>query len=160
SLFLQDDWRVTHRLTLDMGVRWEAFAAFVGGNTEGTFVPNVQSKRFPNAPLGLLTAGDPGVPDGIVPTKWFKFVPRLGFAYDVSGHGTTSVRGGFGVFYAPRGASQFDNTEQQPFVLDNTINGTPNLVTPYSVSPFNGVDPFPYNSNLQNPTFFSGATLS
>lgn len=166
ALFFQDDWKLTHRLTLDLGVRWEAFAAFTGGNTEGTFSPNVQSTRFPTAPLGLLTAGDKGVPDGIVPTKWLNFVPRVGFAYDVLGNGNTSVRGGFGIFYATRGASQFDNTEEQPFSLDNTINGTPNLVTPYSVAPFNGVDPFPYNTApyynqpLLNPTFFSGATLS
>ncbi len=160
ALFVQDDWRVTHRLTLDLGIRWEAFAAFTGGNTFGTFIPNVQSKRFPTAPLGLLTAGDPGVPDGIVPTQWFKFAPRVGFAYDIFGDGSTALRGGFGIFYATRGASQFDNTEQQPFVLDNTVNGTPNLVTPYTIPPYNGVDPFPYNSNLNNPVFYSGATIS
>ncbi len=160
ALFFQDDWRMTHKLTVDLGIRWEAYAAFVGGNTEGTFMPNVQSKRFPTAPLGLLTAGDPGVPDGIVPTKWDYFAPRLGFAYDAFGNGSTAIRGGFGLFYATRGASQFDNTEQQPFVLDNTLNGTPNLVTPYSIPPYNGVDPFPYNSNLSNPVFYSGATIS
>ena len=160
ALFVQDDWRVTHKLTLDLGLRWEAFAAFTGGATEGTFEAYVQSKRFPTAPLGLLTAGDPGVPDGIVPTKWDNFAPRAGFAYDVRGDGTLAIRGGFGLFYATRGASQFDNTEQQPFVLDNTINGTPNLVTPYTIPPYNGVDPFPYNSNLNNPVFYSGATIS
>ena len=160
ALFAQDTWRVTHKLTLDLGVRWEAYFAFKGGNTEGTFSPGVQSTRFPTAPLGLLTAGDPGVVDGIVPTKWHYFVPRVGFAYDVFGNGNTSVHGGYGIFYATRGASQFDNTEQQPFVLDNTISGTPNLVTPYTIAPYNGVDPFPYNTNVTNPVFFSGATLS
>src|SRR5260370_39507945 len=59
------------------------------------------------------------------------------------------------MFYATRGASQIDNTEQQPFVLDNTINQTNGLVSPYGAN-----DPFPYNSNLTNPVFYSGATIS
>jgi hypothetical protein len=153
--FAQDDWRITRRLTLDLGVRWEAFLPFVGQNNTGTFKANVQSVRFPNAPLGLLTSGDPGIPDGIVSANWHNFVPRVGFAYDLFGNGTTAIRGGFGMFYATRGASQIDNTEQQPFVLDNTINQTNGLVAPYGAN-----DPFPYNSNLTNPVFYSGATIS
>jgi hypothetical protein len=160
ALFAQDDWRVTHKLTLDLGVRWEAFLPFVGQNNTGTFIPYVQSTRFPTAPLGLLTSGDPGIPDGIVESNWHNFVPRVGFAYDVYGNGSTAVRGGFGMFYATRGASQIDNTEQQPFVLDNILQGTPNLVTPYSIPPYNGVDPFPYNTSLANPVFYSGAIIS
>lgn len=78
ALFAQDDWRVSHRLTLNLGLRWEVFAPFVGQNNFGTFVPNVQSKRFPTAPLGLLSAGDPGVPDGIMHTQWKEFAPRVG----------------------------------------------------------------------------------
>jgi hypothetical protein len=156
ALFAEDNWRVNHKLTLDLGVRWEVFSPFTGGNTVGTFEPFVQSTRFPTAPLGLLTAGDPGVPDGIVGTNFHNFVPRVGFAYDVFGNGTTAIRGGFGIFYANRGASQIDNTEQQPFVLDNTISGTPNLVTPYAPN----ADPFPYLSTTQNPIFYSGATIS
>jgi hypothetical protein len=157
--FFQDTWRLNHNLTVDLGVRWEAFLPFVGQNNTGTFRAGVQSTRFPTAPLGLLTSGDPGVPDGIVGSNWHNFVPRVGFAYDVFGNGSTAIRGGFGMFYATRGASQIDNTEEQPFVLDNIINGTPNLVTPYSVAPFNGVDPFPYGRNLNNPVFVSGAII-
>ena len=156
SLFVQDNYRITHKMTLNLGLRWEVFAPFTGQNNFGTFVPGVQSQRFPNAPLGLLTAGDPGVPDGIVKTQYNAFAPRVGFAYDVFGTGKTAVRGGYGIFYAARAVSLSTNPEQQPFILDNTISATPNLVAPYAPN----ADPFPYVVNLQNPVFFSGATLS
>ncbi len=156
ALFFQDDYRITHRLTLDLGLRWEVYAPFTGQRNFGTFVPGVQSTRFPNAPLGLLTVGDRGIPDGIVKTQYTAFSPRVGFAYDVFGTGKTSLRGGYGIFYAARAVSLTTNPEQQPFILDNTITDTPNLVAPYAPGP----DPFPYVVNLQNPVFFSGATLS
>jgi hypothetical protein len=162
SLFVQDDWRISHRLTLDLGLRWEGFYAFTGQNNFGTFAPNVQSTRFPTAPLGLLTAGDPGVPDGIIHTQYKNFAPRVGFAYDVFGNGSTAVRGAYGIFFAERASGQITNTEQQPFILDNTIGRTPNLITPYAP----GNDPFPYEgqygpaTNPNPPIWFSGATLS
>jgi Carboxypeptidase regulatory-like domain len=165
GLFVQDNWKISPRLTLNLGVRWEVYAPFVGQNNLGTFKPYVQSKRFPTAPLGLLSAGDPGVPDGIVPTQWHEFSPRVGFAYDVFGKGTTALRGAFGVFDAANMEGFAANLEQQPFLLDLTINKTPNLVCPFGGSvprcpagtPV-GTDPFPYTVNLQNPTFTSGAT--
>jgi hypothetical protein len=156
SVFAQDDWRITRTLTLDLGLRWEEFAPFTGENNLGTFQANVQSKRFPNAPLGLLTVGDPGVTDGILKTQWKDFAPRVGFAYDVRGNGRTAVRGGFGIFYASRGLSQVTNPEQQPFIRDITINNTPNLVAPYAPGPA----PFPYVVDLNNPSFISPITIS
>ena len=153
ALFIQDDWRIARKLTLNLGLRWEAFAPFTGQNDFGTFSPNVQSRRFPTAPLGILAAGDPGVPDGIIHTQWKDFAPRVGFAYDVFGDGKTSLRGAYGLFYAASQATFSANLEQQPFLLDITINKTPNLVTPFTP----GLDPFPYVVNLQNPTFRSGA---
>ncbi len=156
SLFIQDDWRVTHRLTLNLGLRWETFPPFTGQNNFGTFEAFVQSKRFPTAPLGLLSSGDPGVPDGILHTSWTRFAPRVGFAYDVFGDGKASLRGAYGIFYAASQETFAGNLEQQPFVLSVTTDKTPNLVNPYAPGP----DPFPYVVSTQNPRYTSGATIA
>ena len=156
ALFVQDNWRTTRRLTLNLGLRWEVYPPFTGENNFGTFQANVQSTRFPTAPLGLLTSGDPGVPDGILHTSYTRFAPRVGFAYDVFGHGTTSLRGSYGIFYSASQETFSSGLEQQPFTLSVSVAKTPDLVNPYAPNP----DPFPYNSNAQNPTFTSGATIS
>jgi hypothetical protein len=156
ALFAQDDWRFNSRLTLNLGLRWEVYYPFSGMNNMVTFQQGVQSTRFPGAPLGVLAAGDPGVPDGILHTSYTKFAPRAGFAYDVFGNGKTSVRGAYGLFYSATQLDIVGNLEQQPFSLVITVNQTPNLNTPYAP----GVDPFPYTVNLQNPTFIPGATMA
>ncbi len=156
SLFIQDDWKATGRLTLNLGLRWEVYPPFSGQNNTGTFVPGVQSTRFPTAPLGVLSAGDPGVPDGTLHTSYLKFAPRVGFAYDVFGNGKTALRGGYGFFYAASQETFIGNLEQEPFFLTVTLTSTPNLVNPYGV----GADPFPFVPNLQNPKFVPGASLA
>jgi hypothetical protein len=156
SLFVQDDWHVKPRLTLDLGLRWEVYYPFSGMNNMVTFQQGVQSTRFPGAPLGVLASGDRGVPDGILHTSYTKFAPRVGFAYDVFGNGRTSVRGAFGLFYSATQSDIVGNLEQQPFSLVITINQTPNLNMPYAPS----ADPFPYTVNLKNPTFVPGATMA
>ena len=59
SAFAQDAWQVTHKLHLNVGLRWEPFFPYtdpVKGQVGG-YVPGAQSTRFPNAPVGLLFAG-------------------------------------------------------------------------------------------------------
>lgn len=99
SLFMQDNWQITKRLALNLGLRWEV-NPYAATGYEGTFAPYVQSTVFPSAPLGLLYPGDPGIPAGIFNTPYTNLAPRFGFAYDLSGNGKTGIRGGIGLFYS------------------------------------------------------------
>jgi len=156
SLFVQDNWRITPRLSLNLGLRWEYYPMYTGQNNTATFVPNVQSTRFPTAPLGLVFSGDKGIPDGILHTPWNTFAPRFGFAYDVFGTGKTSVRGSYGLFYsAIDQVSVSNNLVQQPFSRSVTVAKTPNLVTPFAPA----ADPFPYTADPANAVFLSGANI-
>jgi hypothetical protein len=102
ALFLQDNIRATHSLTLSLGVRWEPYTPDSDelGRTE-CYVPGRQSQRFINSPPGYLFAGDAGCPDGGSQSQWKQFAPRFGFAYDLGGKGRTTIRGGWGMFYQP-----------------------------------------------------------
>ena len=158
SLFVQDDWRVTRRLTANLGLRWEVYYPFAGQNNLGTFQAGVQSKRFPTAPLGVLSAGDPGVPDGILHVSYLKFAPRVGFAYDVFGDGKTALRGSYGIFYSASQETMVGNLEQAPFSLSIALSPVPSNVTVQQIYGTDAADPFPYKVNLQNPVFPAGAS--
>lgn len=98
--YVQDDFRITPQLTVNVGLRYELPMPFIDKNDAITgFRTGQQSTVFPNAPTGLVYAGDAGVPRGIVPTDKNNFAPRLSAAWDPFGDGKTSVRGAFGVFY-------------------------------------------------------------
>lgn len=103
SLFIQDEFRVHPRLTLTYGVRWEPMFPWVDKYDRLTSLQAIgtsaRSTRFPDAPPGILFAGDPGVPRGITGSDRNNFAPRFGFAWDVFGNGRTSVRGSVGIFY-------------------------------------------------------------
>jgi hypothetical protein len=74
--FFQDTWHIRPRLTLNLGLRYE--------------LEQLPSTQIPN-PLFAGTSS--------FPTDKRDFGPRVGFAWDVTGRGTTSVRGGYGVYY-------------------------------------------------------------
>ena len=98
--YAQDDWRVTPNLTLSYGLRYEVNTPYTDIRTRmNAWAPGKQSQIRPDAPAGLLFPGDPGVPDGIAPVNYREFMPRVGFAWDPSSRATTTLRGGYGIFY-------------------------------------------------------------
>jgi hypothetical protein len=140
ALFFEDDYRLHRVLMLNLGIRWDPFVPFSDklGRTE-CFDPGEQSKRFPNAPTGYLFAGDPGCPVGGFESSWLDVAPRFGFAYDIGGHGKTTLRGGWGTFYQPPFIEAFNNmVDSAPWSPQYQFLGVP-FMNPYGSMP----NPFP-----------------
>ncbi len=160
GLFAQDDFRVTPRLTLNLGLRWDLQTPPTDPhNRESTFEYGVQSTVLPTAPTGLLVPGDPGVGRGIVPARWHNFSPRLGLAWDPFGDGKTSLRAGGGIFYGTVSGNEWNATSNyQPFAVREQFNNVASLSNPYGLLP-GGVSPFPYSYNPANPQFIYPASI-
>jgi len=93
--YLQDDWRIRPRLTLNLGLRYEM--STVPSETKGkiTNLPTLES-ALPDC--GILVAGCGGVAPYFSNPTLRNFEPRVGFAWAPFGNGKTAVRGGFGMF--------------------------------------------------------------
>ncbi len=89
--FVQDDWKVNRRLTLNLGVRYDLYTY--------PYEQNNNQANYDIATGQLLFAGVNGNSRSLVNTDKNNFAPRIGFAYDVYGTGRTSLRGGYGIYY-------------------------------------------------------------
>lgn len=127
GFFVQDDFRILPRLTLNLGLRYE-YNSVLHGDKIG---------NFDIATLSLLPQGA-----GLYKPDRNNFAPRLGFAWDPYGNGNTVVRGGFGVFYSPQltgAALSLAGNYQQGFsinvfdLLFGTRVCTPSLTIAYPV---------------------------
>ncbi|MDQ6704764.1 MAG: TonB-dependent receptor, partial [Acidobacteriota bacterium] len=102
SLYVQDNWRLSPSLTVNMGLRWDPdFPYTEQDGRVPCFQPGAKSTRFPNAPAGLIFGGknhDAGCPaESGYKRDLGNFGPRLGFAYRLGNAGKTALRGGFGM---------------------------------------------------------------
>jgi outer membrane receptor protein involved in Fe transport len=151
NFYGQDTYKVTSRLTLNLGLRYELPSPNTElHNRQNLFVPGAQSKIFPNAPAGLLYPGDPGVPAGLIPTQKNAFAPRVGLALDPTGSGKLLVSAAYGIFYEPyytgQGGPLQDPISAPPYLQ------TPQVNFPNFADPFNGANPF-------GPSFSEPMTL-
>jgi Carboxypeptidase regulatory-like domain len=135
----RDDYRVAKNLTLNFGLRYELVPGFTErDNLLLTFVPGQQSVESPFLPVGLVRAGDLGVPRTVFPTGKRNFAPRVGLAWDPIGDGKTSVKAGYGIFYDEASLVQTITVQQPPDFQPIDV-----LLFPQSFAdPFGGNSPF------------------
>ncbi len=162
GLFLQDNYRLTQRLTLNLGLRYDIPTPPVeSNNLIDVFKPGAQSNVVPAAPPGLLFYGDSGVPRGIVSIRWHHISPRVGLAWDPFGDGKTAVRAAAGVFYGAVSGNQWNQpANAQPFAVRQVFSSITSLTNVYgNPASFPNGDPFPYTYTRQNPRFLPAASV-
>ena len=165
SLFIQDKWQVTPRVTLNYGLRWDAqlMPATVDPTTTA-YAAFLNDPRFPS--------------DGTIPDQWKQFQPRVGLAWDVMGDGKSVIRGSGGIYYARQNMlsqvgsvttngiqqktdyrdTSFNIADGQPIVSPAGMPVWPNLLAPSAVPPgtfplFTGVRVF--DRDYKNPRIYS-----
>ena len=101
--YVQDDWRLAPKLMVNLGLRYSYVTPWKeDNNLLGNFDPT----------LGMVQQGQASVGSTIFKPDYKNFSPRVGFAYDLSGKGTTVIRGGGSVIYSMFNTAQFSNSPQ------------------------------------------------
>jgi hypothetical protein len=158
AAYVQDTWRATEHLTVNLGARWEPSLPAIDKQCRGNqfnladYIAGVHSSQYPAAPAGLLFAHDSGNTHGcqFTASHWLATSPRLGMVWDPSGKGKQTIRLAFGLlhdstelFYPERW------TTNPPYASAITFSNPP-ITAPFS-NPWNGYtsptgvagDPFP-----------------
>ena len=151
NFYLQDSWKVTPRLTLNLGVRWEYYGVQHNANPalDSNFYLGSGDTLFNQVRNGTVQIANQSPVGGLWAPDKNNWAPRVGFAWDVFGNGTMSLRGGYGIGYE----RNFGN------VTFNVIQNPPNYAT---ISVTNGVDvpqgTLPIYTNNLGPLGGSGST--
>jgi hypothetical protein len=165
--YVGDTWRITRRVTLNLGVRYEpvTFMSDTMNRNQtfdlGNYQAGVKSEVFLNAPAGLLYYGDrspkgypcgPNIPLQVTCPDKNNFAPRIGLAWDPFGDGKTSVRTGYAIFYdVPMTRIQNNSNDVSPFsygvqfydgILDKPFLGREAL-NRYPLTSFGPDSPYP-----------------
>jgi hypothetical protein len=142
--YFQDDWHVTRRLTLNLGLRISLFGTVYenlhqAGNfdptkyVQGATTLNPDGTVATNPFNGLVLCGTGGVPRGCAKGHLFNPAPRIGFAWDVFGDGKTALRGGYGIFFEHTNGNEAVATalEGSPPLVQNPVqNVIPTVFNP------------------------------
>ena len=141
--YIQDDWHVTKKLTLNLGLRISLFGTYrekykqayawqANAYNRNAISLDASGNVVGNPFTGLVHCGAPGVPAGCLQGHLFNPAPRVGFAYDPTGTGRTSIRGGYGIFFEHTNGNEA-NTESlegsPPLVQNTTVYNVPSYTS-------------------------------
>jgi hypothetical protein len=140
ALYLQDDYKVSPRLTLNLGLRWDANINLLVDQTNNRTMKILEKLNNPRAQA--ITGSDLNRT-----TPGFKeFQPRLGFAWDPKGDGRTVIRGGYGIFYDQifQNLTLFATQQTNPTIYQTVLALVNDSVGVGQLANFRfGVDPLP-----------------
>ena len=157
SGFIQDDWKVNRRLTINLGLRYDLFG--LPADENGRLVNFIPSQlKAGNPPNGFVQAeggslaGVPTVEKTLVPTDKNNIAPRIGFAYLLDEKLNLLVRGGYGVYY-DRISTRYANTQLFNYPYFAIGVGFPGFLNTFA-NPFVAMplpSTFPTAANVPSP---------
>ena len=142
AFYLQDDYKISPRFTLNLGVRWDAN---IGNLPNQINNRTIQLLKQLDHPLARAITQDEDKLTRTTPS-WTEFQPRLGFAWDPSGNGRTVIRGGYGIFYDQlfQNLTLFSLTQSNPELYQTALTLVNSAVGVGQLATFRyGIDPLP-----------------
>ena len=149
ALYFQDDYKITPRLTLNLGLRWDANIKILVDQTNNRTIELLS--QLDNERAQAIT-GDPSKISKTT-SGYNEFQPRVGFAWDVRGTGETVIRGGYGIFYDQifQNLTLFAKQQANPTIYQTVLDLVNSSVGVGQLANFRfGIDPLPVPAVVNN----------
>ncbi len=163
--YVRDTWKVSPRLTVNAGLRYEPFlpAALTNGAVYNFSLADLMANKkttiYRNAPPGLTFPGDPGFPGfSGMNRQWGLMAPRLGAAWDPTGQGKLSIRASYALAYDFNNGQLLINTAGAPPFGGTVVFPASSFTDPFASNP--GANIFPYTVGPDAPFVQGGVFIA